>query len=197
MSDVLSLVYADPPYIGCANLYPEHPDSRLWDDPGAHIDLMQQMDRDYDGWALSCHEPSLRHLAPVAAVLGARIAVWVKPFAAYKRNVRVAYTWEPVIWKRAAVRRADEPVSRDHLAESITLKKGLTGAKPEMFCEWVLTLLGYKRGDLVADLFPGTGVMGRVVAELEQSARPLSNGSKSSRETRSSWKGQVDETVVE
>jgi hypothetical protein len=24
---------------------------------------------------------------------------WVKPFAAFKRNVRVAYAWEPVIVK--------------------------------------------------------------------------------------------------
>jgi hypothetical protein len=93
------------------------------------------------------------------------VAVWVKPFAAYKRNVRVAYTWEPVIWKRTAERREDEPVGRDHLSCPITLQKGLTGAKPEAFARWLLVLLGWKEGDVLYDLFPGTGVIGRIASE--------------------------------
>jgi len=28
-----------------------------------------------------------------------RVGAWVKPFAAFKRNVRIAYTWEPVLFK--------------------------------------------------------------------------------------------------
>lgn len=161
----LRFAYADPPYIGCAQLYPEHPESCCWNDPIMHVDLMREMDADYDGWALSCHEPSLRHLAAPASELGARIAVWVKPFAAYKRNVRIAYTWEPVIWKRAAERREGDPVGRDHLSCPITLQRGLTGAKPEAFCRWLLVMLGWQVGDEVVDLFPGTGVMGRIATE--------------------------------
>jgi len=161
----LRFAYADPPYIGCAKLYPEHPESYCWNDPLMHIDLMRDMDTDYDGWALSCHEPSLRHLAAPAAELGARIAVWVKPFAAYKANVRVAYTWEPVIWKRTTERREADLIGRDHLSCPITLKKGLTGAKPEAFARWLLVLLGWQQGDTVDDLFPGTGVIGRITNE--------------------------------
>jgi hypothetical protein len=56
-----------------------------------------------------------------------------------------------------------EPVGRDHLSERITMRRGLTGAKPERFCRWVLDLLGYQPGDELEDLFPGTGVMARVV----------------------------------
>ena len=52
---------------------------------------------------------------------------------------------------------------RDHLACNITLKKGLVGAKPEAFCAWVLDLLGWEPDDELHDLFPGTGVMGRVI----------------------------------
>ena len=70
--------------------------------------LMAELDLDYDGWALSCSIPSLAHLLP-AAPPGTRVAAWVKPFAAYKRNVRVAYTWEPVLWKRTAPRRDRRP----------------------------------------------------------------------------------------
>lgn len=49
----------------------------------------------------------------------------------------------------------------------ITLRKGLTGAKPETVCGWVLDLLNVQPGDTVDDLFPGTGVMGRVVADRQ------------------------------
>jgi hypothetical protein len=94
------------------------------------------------------------------------LGAWTKPFAAYKRNVRIAYTWEPVIFAPGRDRSADgAPVGRDHLSEPITLDRGLTGAKSERFCRWILTLLGYVHGDTLDDLFPGTGVMGQVLAQ--------------------------------
>ena len=94
------------------------------------------------------------------------MAAWTKPFAAFKRNVRNAYTWEPVIFVAGRDRSADgAPIGRDHLSAKITLEKGLVGAKPPAFCRWVLDLLGYIEGDELVDLFPGTGVMGRVVAQ--------------------------------
>ena len=54
---------------------------------------------------------------------------------------------------------------KDYIAVPITLKRGLTGAKPEAFCRWVLDLLGYTEGDEMVDMFPGTGVMGHVEAQ--------------------------------
>jgi hypothetical protein len=156
------LAYADPPYLGCAALY-DHFDAARWDDPEAHLALMRWMEHKYDGWALSASSPSLRHLLP-GAPARARVAAWVKPFAAYKRNVRIAYTWEPVIFAPGRDRSADgAPVGRDHLSTPITLRRGMTGAKPAAFCRWVLDLLGYLNGDELTDLFPGTGVMGRVL----------------------------------
>lgn len=162
----LRFAYADPPYVGCSHLY-DHPNADRWDDPFEHVALMRQMNDDYaGGWALSLNVPSLLHLWPAAEAMDARLGSWVKPFAAYKRNVRVAYTWEPVIWKRTAERRDGDPVGRDHLSCPITMQKGLTGAKPEAFCRWVLMLLGFQEGDELDDLFPGTGVMGRVATDL-------------------------------
>jgi hypothetical protein len=158
--------YADPPYLGCAKYYPEHPEAKKWDDPLSHGMLMKDLDSEYDGWAFSLTSTSLPALLPLAPE-GVRIAAWVKPFAAFKRNVRIAYTWEPVIFRPGRdSSKLGAPVGRDHLAESITLKKGLTGAKPERFCRWVLDLLGYVEGDEMVDLFPGTGVMGRVAGNL-------------------------------
>ena len=59
------------------------------------------------------------------------------------------------------------------MAEPITLRKGLTGAKPPRFCDWVLDLLGYVPSDTVIDLFPGTGVMGETVALRHLSSAEL------------------------
>jgi predicted methyltransferase len=50
------------------------------------------------------------------------------------------------------------------IAESITMQKGLTGAKPEKVCRWILDLLNVRAGDEVVDLYPGTGIMVRVAS---------------------------------
>lgn len=164
----MRLAFADPPYLGCGKLYPEHPDADRWDNPDAHADLMDMMETEYDGWALSLSTPSLVDLLPVAPH-GVRIAAWVKPFAAFKRNVRIAYTWEPVLFRPGRdSSKLGAPVGRDHLAESITLKKGLTGAKPARFNRWILDLLGYIPGDEFVDLFPGTGGMADVLENYQE-----------------------------
>ena len=168
MPERLRLAYADPPYLGQAKLYPEHPEAFRFDDPAEHWSLMCDLDEDYDGWAYSLSSTSLHRLLPLAPS-GVRIAVWVKPFAAFKRNVRIAYTWEPVIFKPGRDSSKDgAPVGRDHLSEPITLRKGLTGAKPDRFNRWVLDLLGYVPGDELVDLFPGTGGMTRAVENYQE-----------------------------
>lgn len=160
----MRLAYADPPYIGRAYYY-DHPDTRTWNNPAEHAALMARLAIDYDGWALSCHAPALRILWPVAPAR-ARAAVWVKPWRAGRKNVRVAYTWEAVIYVPARDRTSEgaQP-TRDHLNEPTTIGTGVVGAKPESFCRWVLDLMGYVDGDEVTDLFPGSGVMDRVVAQ--------------------------------
>ena len=45
------------------------------------------------------------------------------------------------------------------MSASITMKKGLTGAKPERFCIWLFEVLNVRPGDILDDLFPGTGVV--------------------------------------
>lgn len=161
----MRFAYADPPYLGCARLYPEHPDAARWDDPAEHGKLLDELDHGYDGWAYSLSSTTLQTLLPLAPA-GSRVAAWVKPFAAYKRNVRCAYTWEPVIFKPGRDRSKDgAPVTRDHLSQVITLRRGLAGAKPPQFCRWVLDLIGYIDGDTLDDLFPGTAVMDAVLRQ--------------------------------
>lgn len=150
--------YADPPYPGCSALYRDHPD---YDGEVDHAALIDQLERDFDGWALHTSSVALPYIS-VLIPKSARVMAWVKPFAAFKRNVSVAYAWEPVIVK--AVRKptvTGRVVMRDWVAESITMKRGLTGAKPEKVCHWVFEVAGLDRDDMFFDLFPGTGAVQR------------------------------------
>jgi hypothetical protein len=163
----MKFAYADPPYLGCGKLYAKHhPDALAWDDPATHRDLIAGLSRDYpDGWALSLSSPSLATLLPMCPP-DVRVAAWVKPFAAFKANVRNAYTWEPVIIRGGRTSSRDgAPVTRDHLSAPIQLRAGLTGAKPPRFNQWVLDMLGYIDGtDTIDDLYPGTDGMARTLA---------------------------------
>lgn len=164
----MRFAYADPPYYGCCKLYEHyHPDGRCWDDPETHRTLVARLVAEYpDGWALSLSSTTLHTLLPMCPA-DVRIAAWVKPFAAFKRNVRNAYTWEPVILRGGRISSKDgAPVTRDHLSEPITLKRGLTGAKPARFNRWILDMLGFIDGeDILDDLFPGTDGMTRALEE--------------------------------
>lgn len=166
----MRFAYADPPYLGqCKRYGHDHSIWGCWDDLETHVWFIQGLYENYpDGWALSATSTSLRDLLPHCPQT--RVAAWVKPFAAFKRNVRNAYTWEPVIVYGGRPSSKDGvPVTRDHwtdpeaLRESITMKKGLTGVKPAAFNEWVLKMLGYKEGDQLIDMFPGLGGMSAAI----------------------------------
>src|SRR5215472_9547942 len=166
----MHFAYADPPYLGCCKLYGHRHEEPwgCWDDPETHRALLDHLHNTYDGWAYSLSEPSLDVLLPLAPPRseGRRTGAWTKSFSAFKRNVRIAYTWEPVFFKPGRDSSKDgAPVGRDHLRCPIALQRGLTGAKPEVFCEWVKVLVGWVPGDDLTDVFPGTGVMSDVLAQ--------------------------------
>lgn len=157
----MKLGYADPPYIGCAHLYRDHPDYAGEVDHAALIDRLQS---EFDGWVLhaAATPASIATLAPLVLSTGARWCSWVKGFAAFKRNVSVAYAWEPVIIKAARKPVVSKRlVARDWIECPITLRRGLTGAKPEKVCHWAFELLGAHPDDDLVDLFPGTGAVSR------------------------------------
>lgn len=163
--------YADPPYIGCAHLYRDHPDYAGEVD---HAALIARLEGEFDGWVL--HSSATREAIAILAPLlpeGARWMGWFKPFAAYKANVSVAYAWEPVIVKaarkpvvskRIVYRDFYEEPEEGAVKESITLRRGLTGAKPEKVCHWAFEMVGAEPTDELHDLFPGTGAVARAWA---------------------------------
>lgn len=178
MTEALKLAYADPPYLGqCVKYGHRHePPYGCWDENRTHRNLLRHLHENYDGWAYSLSSTSLAHIvgelrANYTANVGphpstVRIGAWTKTFCAHKANVRMAYSWEPVLFVPGRDRSADgAAVGHDSLVEPITLQRGLVGAKSERFCRWVLDLLGYIDGDYLDDIFPGSGVMCRVLAQ--------------------------------
>ena len=176
----MRFAYADPPYLGCCRLYQHHhPDGLCWDDLDTHRLLIDRLSVEFrDGWAMSATSVSLRQLLPLCPD-DVRVGAWVKPFHAFKKGVRPAYAWEPVIFRGG--RNAGHPppekggkatTPRDWTSCNITLKKGLTGAKPEAVCEWIADLLNVQPGDELVDLYTGTGVMGRV-ADARTAVPPM------------------------
>lgn len=168
--------YADPPYIGCAHLYADHPD---YGGEVDHLDLIARLEHEYDGWLLHCSVTSLFEILRHAEDLGCdyRVMAWVKPFAAFKANVPVAYAWEPVIVK--PVRKpvvSDRLVLRDWIAEPITMQKGLVGAKPPAVIRWGFEVLGLTPDDELDDLFPGTGIVGETWRKWRGELVPGSDG---------------------
>lgn len=156
---IMKIGYADPPYVKCAHLYADQANYAGEID---HPMLIWRLENEFDGWVLhaAATPQSMAMLAPLVERTGARWMAWVKPFAAFKKNVSVAYAWEPVI-----VRAARKPivskrlVMRDWIAESISLRRGLTGAKPEAVCHWAFEMVGAHPDDDLIDLFPGTGAV--------------------------------------
>jgi hypothetical protein len=173
----VKFAYADPPYLGlAAKFYGHlHPDAADYDKPETHQALIDRMTREYDGWAMSLHSPSLRQILPMCPS-ECRVMAWVKPFASFKPNVGVAYAWEPIIVLGGRKRGRNEATVRDWCAENITLRRGFTGAKPAAVVHWLLDVLGAEPTDEVDDLFPGSGAVSRVIDEWKQAASGACTG---------------------
>lgn len=170
----MRFAFADPPYLGCAKRhYSDHPEHGVYDTVEGHRGLLERLRDEFpDGWVLSLHTPSIEEYSHLCReVLGpnqVRWGAWVKPFHAYKRGVRPAYAWEPVIYRGGRNKNHPPPVKggkattpKDFVKANITLERGLTGVKPDPFCLWVFDLLGMRPEDEFVDLFPGSGAVGR------------------------------------
>lgn len=173
-AEPLRIGYADPPYPGMAHFYKDHPD---YGGEVDHGELVARLDAEFDGWVLHTASTTLAQVLPLAP--DARVLAWVKPFASFKKGVEFAYAWEPVLVKAARSPRAGRVVrdtfgfaSRDWLAEPITMRRGLVGAKPERVVWWLLCAIGAEPTDEFVDMFPGSGAVTRAWERWRESFMP-------------------------
>jgi len=189
----LRFAYADPPYIGQAKKHYSHDPNCAEVDHQALIDSLAEYDG-WALSLSSPSLKTILPMCPEGARVGIWVKpfcafkVNVNPAYAYepviffggRRRTRQQPTTRDWLSElqllRAAVagketakalRMVDSLIQaeqKDVVSHVITLKKGLSGAKPEAFCEWVLDWLNVEGGDEVVDIFPGTGVMGLVAA---------------------------------
>lgn len=144
-----------------------HPDAGEWDRPERHRALMDQLESEYDGWAIATAHDGI----PVYGVLprGARIAIWHRPNGGVGA-ARIRNCWEPVI-VRPPTHRLSSRLLGGQVPDLLTCpspRVGFAGAKPPEWTRWVLDLLGYNAStDTVADVFPGSGMVANALAQGE------------------------------
>jgi len=164
----MRFAYADPPYYKQGKrLYGKlHEEAAHWDAKENQRALIQRLKDEFpDGWAMSCNPADLSWL--LVGHDDIRICAWTKTFHQI-RGTSVQYAWEPVLLFKGRYIKAQKPMVRDWLSCPIAMKKGLVGAKPDKFNDWILQLLGFQKGDELVDLFPGTGGMGEAVARINE-----------------------------
>ena len=187
----MRLIIADPPYppfVGVGGLKnrasrwygtgqrsakdrpsDQHSDAASWDDPARHRQLVGDLMRDADGWALATSPDGLAVYHPLP--LGCRVMIWHKPNA-QPGSHRILSRWEPVIVfppKGRRTNRGGVGAVSDVLV-AMAPRRGFIGAKPPEWTAWVLAALTYQSGDEVIDMFPGSGAVTEVLDERYQEA---------------------------
>jgi hypothetical protein len=157
----MRFAYADPPYPGQAHKYRGHPDYAGDVD---HAELIARLEADYpDGWALSTSARALQQvlaLCPPTVALGVWHVTNAEPPG--NRPGRWWWCWEPVIIRGGRPGPVKNLLST--FAPTGILGNQLPGQKPERFTRWVASLLGATPDDVIDDLFPGSGAVGRELA---------------------------------
>jgi hypothetical protein len=176
----MRLAIADPPYLGRADRYygngrgylkngggkPDfHPEAAAWDDPAKHVELIRELIRDYDGFALAGNIESLPfYMAELGDRIkmdggGARIGVWHRPNAVPSGS-RIKGTWEPCVFYIPEGRRGRAYGMAVDDTLSAPPPGTFVGSKPGAWTRWVLAMMGYDPAtDEVVDLFAGSGAV--------------------------------------
>jgi hypothetical protein len=137
-----------------------------WDDPARHRALLEQVDAEYDGWAIATAHDGLRCYGELPR--GARVMIWHRPNGGVGA-ARIRNVWEAVII-RPPNGRLSSRLMGGQIPDLLTCpspRVGFAGSKPAEWTRWILRCLGYDpRVDTVDDLFPGSGLVSDVIREM-------------------------------
>lgn len=153
----MRFAYADPPYPGLANYYPERAEVD-------HASLVDRLVQEFpDGWALSTSSKALRDVLALCPP-DVRICAWFHGPRRTKSR-RALASWEPlIVWRGRPLPTAVVQDLSDGLIDESRYRAfpgAMIGMKPPGFAEWLFRQLGAVPGDELADLFPGSGAIGR------------------------------------
>lgn len=136
----------------------QHPNAAEWDNPARHRQLLLDLLRDYDGFAIATTPDGIATYGPLP--VEARLLAWVRPNA-QPGSHRIMSKWEAVILYPPVSRRSNRGgigATPDVLVANAP--GGFIGAKPTAWVRWVLDALSYDEAiDTVDDLFPGSGLV--------------------------------------
>lgn len=142
-----------------------HEDASEWDRPERHRALLEQLEQEYDGWAIATAHDGLRVYGELPRC--ARVAIWHRPNGG-AGAARIRNCWEPVI-VRPPTERLSSRLMGGQVPDLLTCpspRYGFAGAKPPQWTRWVLDMLGYDgETDTVDDLFPGSGSVTNAIAQ--------------------------------
>lgn len=155
----LNFIYADPPYPGFAHLYKNHPDYGGEVDHKKLIDAVEAERKagKIAGWALSTSSKTLKQILPLCPD-NHRVCAWTKPGGVSSKTYGLHSKWEPVIVVGGRPLRPGIP---DWVMAQPARLGGqtLVGRKPDTFNQTLFKWLGMLPGDILYDLFPGTGAV--------------------------------------
>jgi hypothetical protein len=142
-----------------SHIYRDHPDFGGEVD---HAELVERLERDYDGWALSTSERALGEVLPLCPWESweFRVCVWRRGCARPIGRSRIMYAWEPLLVKTPRWESLPWIADTAFIPQNLS-GQSLRGQKPEAFAFWMFGLLGVTPEDEFTDLFPGSGAIGR------------------------------------
>lgn len=174
---------ADPPYFGrakrwygeggCGNGHGKgqadnHPEAHIWDEPEAHLKMLDDLMANYDGFAIATSVMGLNvylQKADLRQGSGFRLAIWHKPTSAPSGS-RLRNVYEPVLIYIPEDRRGYAKGKRIDDLRTINIKpNGFIGSKPSEWVHWVLDLMGAEKDDQIDDLFHGSGAVTKAINE--------------------------------
>lgn len=135
-----------------------------WDAPARHRDLILELGRAYDGYAIATAPDAVRFYEPLPAPC--KLLAWVRPNVQPGAH-RIRSLWEAVILYPPHGRRSNRGGAGmvDDVLVCPAPRVGFVGAKPPEWVEWILACLGYEQTDEVTDVFPGSGLVTATLAQ--------------------------------
>lgn len=140
----------------------QHPNAEEWDDPMRHRRLLLDLCDLYDGFAIATSPDGIAAYGPLPKEM--RIMSWVKPNAQPGAH-RLLSSWEAVLLFPPMGRRSNRGgrgAISDVLIEPAP-RRGFIGSKPHAWTKWVLAAMSFEPGDVVVDMFHGSGAVTEVL----------------------------------